>query len=80
MKPDMSSAMNPAQLSALLQAQNRANRENKACAVYVAGPDAKQVLTPTRYNVWYVRLHDEPAPEDAELYKVVLPEQKGGAQ
>lgn len=68
--------LNPAKYPALLHAQNRANREGKACAVYLAGPNAKQVFTPTYANVWYVRLLEEPAPEGAQLYVTIEPESK----
>lgn len=69
--------LNPAKYPALLHAQNRANREKKPCAVYVAGPDAKQVFTPTYANVWYVRPEGEPVPEGAQLFQTVYPESNG---
>lgn len=66
--------MNPAQCSALVHAQRRANREGKACHVYVSGPHARQVFSKSGFNVWYVLIHDEPAPQDSELYRVIVPQ------
>lgn len=70
---DLHPALNPARYPALIQAQNRANREKKACAVYVAGPYAKSSFAPDARNTWYVRLVDEPAPEGATLFETVFP-------
>ncbi len=72
---DMSDAKNSARGSALLQAQDRATKEGKSMCVYVAHPEASQVMTPNGQNVWYVRSCDEPAPEDAELFRSVAPGQ-----
>lgn len=70
---DLSDGMNPARHSAMQQAHHRAKRDGKAMRVYVGPPDAPQVLTPGRFNVWYVRAADEAAPERAELFQEVAP-------
>lgn len=70
---DLSDAVNPARHGALRHAHYRAKRERRAMRVYVAPPDSAQVLSPNKFNVWYVRRADEAAPEGAELFEEVTP-------
>lgn len=70
---DLSEHLNPARIGAIAHATERAKREGAAMRVYVGPPDAPQVLTPSRFNVWYVRRADEQAPERAQLFQEIAP-------
>jgi hypothetical protein len=73
---DLSPAKNPARLAALIQAQDRANREQVPVSVYVAPSTTREPYMGDRskgLNVWFVRLASEPAPMDAELFQTVAP-------
>jgi len=63
----------------MLNAQKRANQTGHGCvmAVYVGAPDCSQAFTSGKFNPWFVRRQDEPAPEGAELFAQVYPERPG---
>ncbi len=64
--------INPARDDAMRHALYRANRESKAMAVYVA-PPGSGALPSDKYNTWFVRSVDEPAPDNAQLFHTQAP-------
>ena len=69
---DLSPEKNPARNSAFQHAQDRVGREGKPMRVYV-GPPGSGCMTDDGLNVWFVRAHDEPAPDWAELFREITP-------
>lgn len=81
MSIDLSNRMNPARYPAERQAFERARREQQPMCIYVGPPETPHAfVNDGKYNVWFVRRHDEARPQGAELFAIVTPEMTKGVE